>query len=275
MEEKNANKTTAIGIDELWIVLKAVVGFSIIRILTSGTKMLPGIYGEILSVVLFTGWIYLNFKRVAKNEGYTLAECRVTKPKISLRDIMFVFCFLFLQYWIISLSAERIIYTGQSMFEIISLSMSKILKSGIGSGLNEEVVFRGYLLKSLEDKIGIKKAILLSSFVFGIMHILNGNMTLWMMIWVSIGAGSLGAMFAVLTYETGSIWRAVLMHAACNLSSLVVGYEMGNRLLVMNLSGGITNEKIFCMSYAVSSALCMIVILGYWVRRRNLAKKHS
>lgn len=107
------------------------------------------------------------------------------------------------------------------------------------------------------------------------MHILNGNMTFWMMIWVSIGAGSLGAMFAVLTYETGSIWRAVLMHAACNLSSLVVGYEMGNRLLVMNLSSEITNEKIFCMSYVVGSALCMIVIMGYWVRRRNRAENNE
>lgn len=75
MEERNTNKTTSISIDELWIILKTVVGFSVIRILTSGTKMFPGIYGEAFSIALFTGWIYLNFKKAAKNEGYTLAEC--------------------------------------------------------------------------------------------------------------------------------------------------------------------------------------------------------
>lgn len=270
MEERAIEQRTASKIDILWIIAKAFVGFSFIRVITRGIKPFPGIYGEAFSVVLFTYWIFQNFKKSAQNEGFTLKDCRVPKPSISWRDIVFVLGFLSMHYGIMSLAAERVIYTGQSIWEIISLSMSEILHSGIGSGINEELVVRGYLLKVLEEKIGITKAIIYSSVGFGLIHILNGNMTIWMMVWIAVGAGSLGAMFAVITYETGSIWRAVLAHACVNLSNLIIDYENGNCLFIIDLPDGVTNELVFCMSYAVVSLLCMVVIFAYWIRRRKM-----
>ena len=274
MEGRVTERVTPIYMDVIWIVLKAVVGFAVIRILTRGIKLFPGVYGDAFSVALFTGWIFCCVRGWAKAEGYTLEACRVTKPAMSWRDFAFVLGFLFIHYLLMSLAADRVFYTEMSLLDIIPLSMSEILHSGIGSGLNEELVFRGYLVKSLEDKVGITKAIVISSVVFGLIHMLNGGMTPWMMVWIAIGAGSLGAMFAVVTYKTGSIWRSVLAHVCCNLSSLIVDYENGNCLFIIDFPAGMTEESIFCMSYAVISMLCMIVILGYWLKQKR-RKKYS
>lgn len=269
MEDRVTERVTPIYMDVIWIVLKAVVGFAVIRILTRGIKIFPGVYGDVFSVALFTWWMFCCVRGWAKAEGYTLEACRVTKPAMSWSDFAFVFGFLFIHYLLMSLTADRVFYTEMSLLDIIPLSMSGILHSGIGSGLNEELAFRGYLVKSLEDKVGITKAIVISSVVFGLIHMLNGGMTPWMMVWIAIGAGSLGAMFAVVTYKTGSIWRAVLAHACCNLGSLIVDYENGNCLFIIDFPAGMTGESIFCMSYAVISMLCMTVILGYWLKQKR------
>ena len=267
MQEQMIEQKSVGKIDILWIVLKAFVGFAFIRMVTSGIKIFPAPFGDAFSVAVFTYWIYQNFKKAAQKEGYTLSDCRVTKPLLTYRDILFVLGFLFLHYGIMSLGADRVIWTGQSLWDIILVSMPEIFHSGIGSGLNEEIVFRGYLVKVLEDKIGIAKAIIVSSIVFGLGHTFNGGMTLRMVIWFTIGTGIIGAMFAVITYETGTIWRAVLTHACVNLSGLIIQYETGNSLLILDFPVGATIEQIFCTSYTVSSAVCMIVICWYWIRR--------
>lgn len=83
----------------------------------------------------------------------------------------------------------------------------------------EEILFRGVILRGLLQKgISPIKAIALSSFLFGIVH-LNP--------WQFLGAGFLGAIFGFIYYRTKSLWLPVFLHALNNSVSffLLLKYE--------------------------------------------------
>lgn len=274
MADKVTDQTTTTGIDVTWIVLRTVAGFAAIRLITKAIRFFSGIYSDLISVTWFTCWIFLCVRGWAKAEGYTLEKCRITRFLLSWKDVCFVVGFLGIRNWLIALTLEDISVSGLSLADAITMYLGKILNNGIGSGLNEELVFRGYLLKSLEDKVGIIKSMIIVSAVFGIAHLLNGGMTPRMMLWIVIGTASLGVMFAAVTYYTGSIWRAVITHACCNLNSIVVGFEEGKSLIYMKLPETVTSETVFCMSYALTTVMCLTVSGFYFIKTMR-GRKHE
>ncbi|MCC5942288.1 MAG: CPBP family intramembrane metalloprotease [Balneolaceae bacterium] len=78
----------------------------------------------------------------------------------------------------------------------------------------EEVLFRGYVLRSFEKSWGIIAAIVVSSIVFGLFHIQLGNI---------IPLATLGAVLALMTWLSGSIWPAVVAHFLNNGAAVVAG----------------------------------------------------
>lgn len=78
----------------------------------------------------------------------------------------------------------------------------------------EEVLFRGYVLRSFEKSWGIIAAIIVSSIVFGMFHIQLGNI---------IPLATLGAVLALMTWLSGSIWPAVVAHFLNNGAAVVAG----------------------------------------------------
>ena len=83
----------------------------------------------------------------------------------------------------------------------------------IKSSIFEELVFRGVLFKSVEDMLGSWIAILLSSAVFGLLHLTNPDATLTGAIYISIEAGLLlGAAYLV----TRRLWICIGIHMLWN-----------------------------------------------------------
>lgn len=83
----------------------------------------------------------------------------------------------------------------------------------ISAGIFEELVFRGVLLKSVEDFAGSWIALLVSSLVFGLTHLLNPNGTLVGAVYISIEAGLLlGGAFLL----TRRLWLAMGVHMLWN-----------------------------------------------------------
>ncbi|MDI6452983.1 CPBP family intramembrane glutamic endopeptidase [Peloplasma aerotolerans] len=98
-------------------------------------------------------------------------------------------------------------------------------------GFFEEIIFRGmilvYLLNKLKDeKNGVMKSIILSSVIFGFIHVINifngasVNSTM-----LQIGYSFLvGMMWAVLFIKTGNLWLTMLLHATFNFFGQVMFY---------------------------------------------------
>lgn len=89
-------------------------------------------------------------------------------------------------------------------FLIISLS----------AGICEEIMFRGFILSSY-NKLGIKKAIIMSSVMFGLFHFNIQNL---------VGPIFLGVIFGLLVYKTDSIFSSIIAHMTNNTVALLIGY---------------------------------------------------
>jgi len=88
----------------------------------------------------------------------------------------------------------------------------------------EELWFRGLFLNKLEPLIGQTSAILLTSLVFGIIHISSTYVT-EILSFVGVTMG-LGILWSWLMFKSKSIWPAVVIHAAADVL-IMIGFLAG------------------------------------------------
>lgn len=117
------------------------------------------------------------------------------------------------------------VLTQQVVFELQDqLPITTMQKLIIGSlitacsaGVIEEILFRGYLFKLIEDKWNVATAIFVTSILFGALHLLTVNGLQLLDACLILIAGTLvGIMFSLIVFKTGIIWNAVVVHMIWN-----------------------------------------------------------
>lgn len=91
----------------------------------------------------------------------------------------------------------------------------------INIGFIEEIIFRGFLFKSLE-KEGINSAIIITSISFGIGHIINlinGAPVISTIIQICYAITG-GYLFAIILYKSKSLWPCIITHSLINSLSI-------------------------------------------------------
>lgn len=100
--------------------------------------------------------------------------------------------------------------------EVLAMPMwTMLLSIGIVGPFVEEFVFRGYILHSYQRTGRIIGSIVLSSVLFGMMH-LNFNQFAYGTV--------MGIMFCILVEATGSIWSSFFAHALFNSIEVIYMY---------------------------------------------------
>jgi membrane protease YdiL (CAAX protease family) len=89
----------------------------------------------------------------------------------------------------------------------------------ITAGVCEEVLYRGFLLAYLGAWMGWPAALVVSSLVFGLGHGYQGATGV-------IKAGLVGLLMGSIVLLTGSLWAAIILHAAIDLSAGRIGYRV-------------------------------------------------
>ena len=123
-----------------------------------------------------------------------------------------------------------LILLGLGLYRIEGLNPATFLipavALAISSGTFEELFFRGVIFKSVEDMAGSWIALILSSLVFGFVHLLNPAGTIVGAVYISIEAGLLLAAAYLLTRR---LWLAMGVHMAWNytLSAIYSGVVSG------------------------------------------------
>lgn len=109
-------------------------------------------------------------------------------------------------------------------------------------GVAEEFLFRGVIAQTLLEhfgtsRAGIWKACLLSGLFFGAAHLTNlaGSAPLGVLM-QCVFAGSLGVMLAAIYFRTGNIWVTVFIHAAMDITSMLVGGLFGTETIADSVS---------------------------------------
>lgn len=169
------------------------------------------------------------------------------------------------------LSSSKIIY-----FVVATISMALL------GGIIEEVLFRGYMFRILEEKWNTTIAILGPAMLFGSIHLLMIDSTnLVDVILVVIPISLVGVMFGLIVYITRNVWNAVVVHGIWNL--FMVGriirtsaFEEHQFDAIYQLQ--ITSDHILLTggSFGVESAvpaiavyLATILLLLLYTRRKN------
>ncbi|MFD9702093.1 CPBP family intramembrane glutamic endopeptidase [Lentzea sp. NPDC059081] len=105
----------------------------------------------------------------------------------------------------------------------------------------EEILFRGVLFRILEERVGTVIALVVSSLLFGMTHLVNVNATLWGAL--SIGLTG-GAMLASAYVLTRSLWFPIGLHFAWNFThaglfgiAVSGSNDVPNGLLHLSLDG--------------------------------------
>jgi len=89
----------------------------------------------------------------------------------------------------------------------------------ITAGVCEEILFRGFLMWLITEWTGLIAAVIISSILFGCLHIYLGAAYVPKVTIV-------GLMFALVVVASGSLWPAIVIHAAMDLSSGEISFRV-------------------------------------------------
>ena len=81
----------------------------------------------------------------------------------------------------------------------------------------EETMCRGYLLQTLEEGFGTPVAVVVSSSIFGLLHLINPSATGWANYVIPFTLTLAGIMFAMAYLARRSLWLPIALHFAWNL----------------------------------------------------------
>jgi len=118
--------------------------------------------------------------------------------------------------------------------EIIISQYFILLFFTVAVGLNEEVYFRGIILKILNIK-GIKKAIIISSVIFGVLHVVNlfdGKHVLYIILQICF-AFLVGFVLSEIVIITKSIVIVIIWHFTHDFVALITGDNLGKVDLII------------------------------------------
>jgi membrane protease YdiL (CAAX protease family) len=127
-----------------------------------------------------------------------------------------------------------IVKTNPVLFLLPSVGMA------LASATVEEILFRGIIFRLAEEKLGSVIALIISAVIFGAVHLMNANSTIFSAISIALQAGVLlGASYIF----TRNLWLPIFIHFAWNFAeagiygAAVSGSAMQKSLLTAEING--------------------------------------
>ena len=139
--------------------------------------------------------------------------------------------------------------------------------------VSEEIFFRGILFRMINRRWNIWAALVISALIFGGLHILNDNATLWSSIAITIEAGSLlGAAYAY----SKNIWLPIGIHWIWNytqgniLGFPVSGEDNVTSIITPEISGPqwLTGGSFGAEASVISAVIGLLISL--WFIRKTI-----
>jgi membrane protease YdiL (CAAX protease family) len=156
--------------------------------------------------------------------------------------------------------------------------MVPAIATALSSGIYEELLFRGVLFRSVETWFGSWAALVVSSLVFGLTHLINPQGTIEGALFIAVEAGILLAAAYMLTRR---LWLGIGFHVSWNytqsaiFSGIVSGNDVSQGLIRSTIKGPdlLTGGSFGVESSVLALFLCTttgIVMLVMAVRRGKI-----
>ncbi len=147
--------------------------------------------------------------------------------------------------WVDKLEDTQIQLIEQVLEQNLGIVFSLVVMA-LTPAFCEEILFRGYLQRQLERSFGAVAAIIVIGFFFGMFHF-----RLTQLIPLSV----IGMYLAYLTWRSGSLWLAIIVHFANNAFAVGLGLYISNR-------DDISLDSLERMDVPLPALLLAFVVLG-------------
>jgi len=138
-----------------------------------------------------------------------------------------------------------------------------LFQSLIAAPILEELIFRGIILDGLLKKYSYLKSILISSLLFGLIHLNPSQFVVGLIMGIFTGW---------IYYKTRIITLSILIHSVGNLASILMRYflisDTMKDSIILGMYGGLAN-----LIYVVIGSAIMIVICIYFLGKEFNKKK--
>ena len=102
-------------------------------------------------------------------------------------------------------------------------ALSAALALQIAIAINEELIFRGYVLQRLTSACGFRAAAVVSSILFALVHVTNPNASIFSALAIAVP----GLLLAAQWQATRSLWMPIGFHLAWNVSEgIIFGFPL-------------------------------------------------
>ena len=178
------------------------------------------------------------------------------------------------------LRGEYIILSVSNLTNIFLRDLTTSIGFGIATVVFEEVLFRGVLFRLIEVKLGSYLALIISSLIFGFIHLMNGNSSLFAGFAISIASIILSAAYMY----TRSLWFTIAIHFAWNFAqgdifgTPVSGIPASTSMIISQLegskwfTGGVWGIEA-TIQIAVFSLVAGIILLVLSRKKGNIIKQ--
>lgn len=193
----------------------------------------------------------LLFYRRQRGGGWGLGRFsrRGLDPVLLLWGVLFMSCTSLVIEPLLSLLPEVPNIYGRGPWAVLTLVVM--------APLFEEVIFRGVLLESARARYGVAAAWIVSSVLFGVVHLHPA---------VAVNALFAGLILGFFYIATGSLWTSVILHAVNNaLAYLMLAAGCADLRVEQMVGSGVRYYAV----YAVAAALW---VLFAWLTVRSLRR---
>ena len=145
--------------------------------------------------------------------------------------------------------------SGGSGYDTFPKFLYGVFSIAILPALFEEFVHRGLILRGTNKIVGFKASIIISSILFGLMH-LNIQQFFY--------ATVLGLLMGFVASITRSIWPAVIIHFCNNFINVFLSYADSANLFEFSLSkllNVVANQSVF-LFFVMSIMICGLAVFG-------------
>ena len=251
INKKSPNIISAIGLACIFLVLGQILGVIVDIYLIYSIKLqdilhieqdLLYLFCSLASCIFVIIFVILRIKLIEKRD---LSEIKLRKDNIVYNYVRgFLIGLLLISFVVFILGISgNLIMEKYPIQKIGTKAIPSILLISIGwmiQGASEEILTRGWLMRVLQDRYSLNTAVIISSVLFGALHLLNPNVGLIAIINIIL----VGFLFSIYVIKTDDLWGACAMHSAWNLAQgNIYGFEVSGidvkvgTLMDMNLLG--------------------------------------
>lgn len=204
----------------------------------------------VISGILTVLVLYLVFKLRKKQvkQEWRLNQFRVKNVVLSSM-IAFSFSFLFALFtYNVSLENSLMISKSVGFYnEVVPLfgTVMMVVNLLVIAPIAEEIAFRGIVYTRVEKSTNATTAIIVSSILFGLVHLMAGGIVL------VIGAVLMALVIGYIFYKFKSLWVCIIAHAVANLPDFILYNKP-------DISGGIFWELVIFFICLFITGMCLI-----------------